>query len=204
MVKFISAATAGYFIVLVLAYMRDGTLGDFISNFSFTDIWEYSLNSISSSGGEIGVRNAFYKYIENQNQFEGFNTGADYIRMMLFWLPTSWSFGIKPSDFAVTMGSAWLGYSQTAFSMHPTLYGECYANLNIFGVFLAIFWAAFSYILDRMIIKKEDYVLRCGLAVLVGLNYIMVARESAYNAFFTIMMGVIVLKVVSFCIYRVR
>ena len=163
LLKYLSIVIVGYFMVLVIAYMRDGSLGDFISNFSFSNLWDYGLNSISSSGGELSLRNAFYKYIEKKNEFNGFNTGADYIRMLLFWLPTSLSMGVKPDDFAVTMGSAWLGVSyQTQYSMHPTLYGECFANLNVYGVLLAIFWACFAFFIDMMICKNKSYLIRCG------------------------------------------
>jgi len=197
--KYLVIFIAGYFIVLVLAYMRDGTLGDFISSFSFSNIWNYSIISLSTSSGELGLRNAFYKFIANRNNFAGFNTGAEYLRMLLFWVPTRFSFGIKPSDFACTMGSAWLDLGpQDIYSMHPTLYGSCFANFNYFGIFLAIFWAVLLYFFERIVYTKKKFLMRCGLSVLLGINYIMIARGSAYNAIFTIIVGYIFLEVVDF------
>ena len=205
LLKYLSIVIVGYFMVLVIAYMRDGSLGDFISNFSFSNLWDYGLNNISSSGGELSLRNAFYKYIEKKNEFNGFNTGADYIRMLLFWLPTSLSMGVKPDVFAVTMGSAWLGVSyQTQYSMHPTLYGECFANLNVYGVLLAIFWACFAFFIDKMICKNKSYLIRCGLVTLVGVNYIMIARGSTYNAFFTVVVSWLILKLVFYFCKKVQ
>ena len=63
----------------------------------------------------------------------------------------------------------------TSYSMHPTLYGDCFANLWWFGIILGHFWA---------------------LLVLLGTAYVIVGRGSVYNGLFYAFAGTLVILIV--------
>ena len=93
------------------------------------------LDLIMRDDGDLGGRKVFYYFIQNDNRFEGFGTGAGYRRLLLFPLPSPLSGGLKPEDICITMGRAWKGPSIQGegivkYTMTPTWLGECYANFG--------------------------------------------------------------------------
>ena len=93
----------------------------------------------------------FIIILAKNNNFPNFNQGHTYLRVLLFFIPESFSMGIKPPDFAVSMGSAYINnFSNTIYSMHPTFYGDLFAN---FSYFRSVFCSSYrSYIFkDRKI-----------------------------------------------------
>lgn len=112
--------------------------------------------------------------------------------MLLIAIPTSLIPGIKPPDFAISMGSAWsMNPYNTSYSMHPTLYGDCFANLWWFGILLGIFWAIFSFFIDKFIYKRNE-VVKMMLMVLFSTVFVIAGRGSVYNGFFIAFVGTII------------
>ncbi|OCS83281.1 O-antigen polymerase [Caryophanon tenue] len=178
------ALTTVYIVYMLRVIRIKGSLEYFISTFNLKEINEMILNQIIGDDGELGLRNAFYYFIQFNNNFPGFNEGASYVRILLFWLPTQLSGGIKPPDFAVSMGTAYSGdFSNTTFSMHPTFYGDLFANFWWYGVLLAIFWAFVFKYFDKLI-NHLNLFPNIFLTVTVCSAYIIFARGSLYNGFF--------------------
>lgn len=167
-------------ITIILLFRFYGSINNFIENADFALLAEDAMDTISEGGGDLSVRDAFYMFILNDNNFVGFNSMGTYIRLLLFPLPTQWSLGLKPVDFAETMGWAYDPSQGRGYSMHPTLYGDCFANAYYFGIFLSIFWAIIIYLIDKFVDSRENHEKLCAI-VMVGCAFVMVGRGSAYN-----------------------
>lgn len=179
------AAAAIITLYTLRAYRAYGTIDAFLTNFNLKFFVGQIVNSLKNSDGELGLINAFYYFIDGKGQFPGFNTLATYRRILLMALPTRFSFGLKPSDFAIAMGSAYINdYTNTRYSMHPTLFGDCYANGNYMGVLLAVFWAVFVDIIDHLCNRKN---VSCSIyfAAIWSYSYLLVGRGSVYNGVVT-------------------
>lgn len=164
-----------------------------LRQFNFSTINSQVFEMMLNGEGELGLRKAFYYFIYRDNDFANFNKGHTYIRLLLIAIPTFLIPGIKPPDFAISMGSAWSGNPyNTVYSMHPTLYGDCFANLWWFGIFLGIFWAIFSFLIDRFI-NDNAAVVKTMLMVLFGVAYVIVGRGSVYNGIFIAFIGTIII-----------
>jgi len=158
-----------------------GTVAQFREMFDFRDFNRRVWQMITTGEGELGLRNIFYYFLEHDNRFPQFGEARTYVRLLLMPLPSKYSFGLKPPDFAVSMGSAYIGdFSNTMISVHPTLYGDCYANLGWFGILLAIFWAVFAFTIDK-IADRKNLVLKSVLLVVFGCMYVIIGRGSVYN-----------------------
>lgn len=182
-------------IYTILLFRYYGTIDNFIDNADMMVLAE-DVNSTlhQSDEGDLSVKEAFYFFIDKDNKFPGFNSMNTYIRMALFFLPTQWSFGVKPDDFAETMGSVW-SPGDEGFSMHPTLYGDCFANMYYFGFLLAIFWAFFVHLLDCFLSQQKAVYCMSGV-VIVGSAFIMIGRGSVYNPFVSIIYELLILYVI--------
>lgn len=181
-----------YFLRLLRIY--GGFYNMFNSN-SLIELNARTLEMLLNGDGELSLRNAFYHFIYYDNNFANFNKGHTYIRLLLVAFPTFVLKGIKPPDFAISMGSAWsMNPHNTSFSIHPTLYGDCFANLWWFGIILGIFWAFFSFFIDKFIHKKND-VVKVMLMVLFGTAFVIAGRGSVYNGFFSAFVGTILILV---------
>lgn len=105
--------------------------------------------------------------------------------MLLVLLPTKLSFGLKSSDFAITMYSAYFNdYNNVVGSMHPTLFGDCYANFGYCGVFLGVFWAILVKVIDKVCKRKDDFY-SIILCIIWGYSYVIMGRGAVYNGFTT-------------------
>ena|SRR5690554_5830628 len=178
-----------YFIYSLRVFRHYGTIENFVENFNWSDFNSRVLLYLRTDNGELGLRTHFYYFIDNNNSFQNFNKGHTYIRMILMPIPTRFSFGLKPTDFAHSMGSA-VGMAKGG-SVHPTLFGDVYANFGNLGFFMGIFWALFAYVGDRIIIKSPSSIKKSLLFMLYSSMYIIIARGSVYNGFFYIGWGVI-------------
>lgn len=179
-------------IYAVLLFRFYGSIENFIENADFITLALDVFSTLQESDeGDLSVKEAFYFFIFKDNKFPGFNSMHTYLRMVLFFLPTQWSFGIKPDDFAETMGAAW-DPSTEGFSMHPTLYGDSFANMYYFGFLLAIFWAVFVKKLDCYM-KKRDHIFGMCSMIIIGCAFIMIGRGSVYNPFVSIIYELLIL-----------
>lgn len=181
------------YVVYFLRLLRIlGGFHNMVSNYSFVELNARVIDMLLNGDGELGLRRAFYHFIQYDNNFANFNKGHTYIRLLLIAIPTIVAKDIKPSDFAIDMGSAWsMNPYNTTYSMHPTLYGDCFANLYWFGIFLGILWAVFSCVIDRLISRKKT-IAREMLMVLFGTAYVIVGRGSVYNGLFYAFAGTLV------------
>src|SRR5699024_10327563 len=79
-----------------------------VENIEFDTIIEVTqetVESIAEGGGEFNLRNGFYLFLENRNNFNNFNEGNTYKRLLLLPFPSS-LFEFKPNDFAFDMYNA--------------------------------------------------------------------------------------------------
>jgi len=170
-----------YVVYALRLFRHQGTVRSFLVGFSRADFNRSILEMILEGDGELGLRNVFYYFLSRNNDFPNFGRGHSYIRLFLIAIPTKYSLGLKPPDFAITMGSAYMNdYGNTTFSTHPTLYGDCYANLGWCGILLGIFWAIFASFADRLA-NRKNVVIRLALMVLCGCTYVIMGRGSVYN-----------------------
>ncbi len=182
-----------FIVYSIQLYRHIGSLNDFITTFSLAEFTNHIIDNITSGEGELGLLKVFYHFVYINNDFPGFGEGHTYIRLLLVLVPTGFAFGLKPNDFAITMGSAWVNDpSNTAFSTHPTLFGDVYANLGNFGVLLGIFWAVLVYGIDKLIDRNNVYVKLALLNLITG-NYVLIGRGSVYNSFTSIVYGSIII-----------
>lgn len=196
----VTLGVMGFFSVYLVYFLRllriYGGFYNLIHEIDFAKTNEIIWEMILSGDGELGLRNAFYYFIYYDNNFANFNKGHTYIRLLLIAIPRSLIPEIKPPEFGVSMGNAWNPNPKTFFySMHPTLYGDCFANLWWFGVFLGIYWAILTYLLEKHIDREND-VVRDMLRVLFGAVYVIVGRGSVYNGLFFGFLGSIIIGLI--------
>lgn len=192
----LAAAIVIYLVYGIRVFRHYGSIELFISNFNISEFINTINYYLTTDNGELGLRNDFYYFIDNDNKFYGFGTCASYIRMILVYLPTQFSFGLKPDDFAITMGQA-IGMAEGG-STHPTLFGDCYANLGFLGIFLGMFWALYAVILDVILIKTNCITLKVLLYSLFSVTFVIIGRGSVYNSFFFVAWGVPLLYIIDF------
>lgn len=193
----ISIVVAGFIATIFVVYLtyglwvfrHYGSISNFINSFNLQDFVDKINNHLrtDTDNGELNYRKWFYYFIQNDNNFDNFNRGHSYIRMLLVYLPTQFSGGIKPPDFAQSMGTA-IGMSAGG-SMHPTLFGDCYANLNVFGVLLGIFWALYATLADKLTINQAplEAIL---IYILNSISFVIIGRGSVYNGFIPVAYGI--------------
>jgi len=173
-----------YAVYALQVFRYAGTTRDFLASYDFSMFNRRVIEMILEGQGEIGLRNAFYYFMANDNRFPGFGEGHTYIRLLMILIPTRFSLGLKPPDFAITMGSAYSGdYSNQTYSMHPTLYGDCYANFAWAGILLGLFWAFFVTVAD-VVRHRRSVCCTEALTVLSGCVFVIIGRGSVYNGSF--------------------
>lgn len=198
--KILALGTIGIMSVLAIYALQIfryyGNFIQFADQFELNDFTNHIFQNMSEEKGDIGLREVFYYFIYHNNQFENFGEGHTYIRMLLVFIPTSWSMGLKPPDFAISMGTA-MGTGIEGFSTHPTLFGDCFANFGYCGIFMGIFWALFVQVFDYMIYRQKHIIKIC-LIVLCGNAYIIMGRGSIYNAFIWMLWGIILMFIIHY------
>lgn len=202
----LGAAVAGIAVIYIVYGLRVfrhyGSVQVFLQNFELDEFISKINLYIATDNGELGLRRDFYYFIAHDNNFPNFGKAHSYIRMLLVYIPTQWSLGLKPDDFAIAMGSA-IGMVAGG-STHPTLFGDCFANLGFFGIFLGIFWAGYATIMDKITIGRK----RARYKVLIyGLNavvYCIMGRGSIYNGFWFAAYGIPFLLLLEFLAIHVR
>lgn len=182
-----------YLIYALRAFRHYGSIETFINDFTFSSFHERVISLFRNEDGELGLRRDFYYFLKNDNKFTNFGKGHSYLRMLLVFIPTQWSFGFKPPDFAISMGAA-IGMI-TGGSTHPTLFGDCFANLGWFGILLGAFWANFASFLDRIILKQKIYLNKVLLFNLYAVSFVIMGRGSVYNGFVPMAYGTVLLVI---------
>lgn len=185
------AAVSGILVIYIVYGLRVfrhyGTIEVFLSDFNVDEFFGKINRFIATDNGELGLRKDFYFFVEQDNQFHGFGEWATYIRMLLVYIPTRFALGLKPDDFAQTMGAA-IGMV-VGGSTHPTLFGDCYANAGILGIFLGVFWAIYCSVTDKIIMSCKNQILKTMMYCLFAVTFVIIGRGSIYNSFFFVAWG---------------
>lgn len=198
----LAAALVVYAVEALRLFRYYGSIRDFLEMFNRADFHRSIIERILEGNTELGLRNVFYYFLSCDNRFPGFGQGHTYIRLLLMPIPQRYSLGMKPEDFAISMGSAYANdFSNTTFSTHPTLYGDCYANLWWYGILLGVFWAIFVLVIDRIADKKNP-VIKMSLMTLFGCMYVIVGRGSVYNGVNTGVISGLYLAVLNFLVSK--
>ncbi|MBP3816610.1 MAG: oligosaccharide repeat unit polymerase [Firmicutes bacterium] len=180
-----------YIIYAIRAFRYLGTLSNATANFSWNYINATVRGFLNDRNGELGLRQYFYFFIQNNNNFEGFNKGYTYIRMLLVYIPRQWSLGIKPESFDLLMGKA-IGMIAGG-TTHPTIFADCFGNMSWFGILLGGFWAALSNGIDALITRQKDNFYKIMLFFLAAYSFVVIGRGSVYNGFEEFAWGVLFL-----------
>lgn len=194
------AVVAAVLVILIVyglrAFRYYGTLQNFFETFRLEDFIEQIAIFFRTDNGELGLRQWFYYFIEHDNDFNAFGEGNTYWRMALVFVPTQFSFGLKPDDFAQAMGAA-VGLAPGG-SMHPTLFGDCFANLGWGGVFLGAFWAFYATAADMVVLSFKRPSLALCSYVLIASSLVIIGRGAVYNGFFPAAWGIVFLALLAF------
>lgn len=183
-----------YLIYGMRVFRRSGSFKDFFAQYTFGTFNKEVGRYLEEDDGELGLRKYYYYFIENNNKFNNFNKGHTYIRMAMVLIPSKFSLGLKPDDFAITMGSA-INNRIKGFSIHPTLLGDVYANFGVLGVFMGIFWGAYVFVLDK-ISNTRNYTKSSIYSIIICISLIIQGRGSVYNAFASLVLSIILLKTI--------
>lgn len=183
-----------YLVYGLRVFRHVGSIETFLETFSFIGFVDKINEYLVTDNGELGLRRVFYFFISYDNNFEGFSEAATYIRMLLVYLPSHYSFGIKPDDFAITMGKA-IGMVYGG-SVHPTLFGDCFANLGFMGIFLGIFWGVYACFMDYLLMRINSSLTMFLTYSLMSISYVIIARGSVYNGFFFLAWGLPILLLI--------
>ena len=109
-------------------------------------------------------------------------------------IPSRFTFGLKPADMCITMGKAWKPDFKGIinFTVTPTLFGDCYANLGMFGVLLGAFWSLVATIMDAICNRRHEIfsLLFWGMIATV---FVDIGRGSIYNPLCLIFYGSILI-----------
>lgn len=170
------------FSVFLLQQVRyAGSLSNLFNNYTFSQIIENTFLFMKEGKGEFGLLNAFYYFVECDNNFNNFGQMKTYLRLALLPFPSS-IFTFKPRDFAMDMWEAWMGLPTLSGTIHPTLYGDIYANAGFFGIFLGVFYA-FIVEINDLLIKKSYLESKKVLYIsIISTMYVLLARGAVYNS----------------------
>jgi len=121
---------------------------------------------------DLNIRYALYDAVELFPSSHDWLYGNTYRTMLLFWLPSSWSGGLKVDtmyhfNYAVT--GDYMGSYVRLESKHPTLFGDMYINCGYFFWVSAFFWGL-----------AIQHVSRAGSAPVLDLRGIFVRSAVAY------------------------
>ena len=147
----ISVVTVFLF-VLARAVRHSTDLNEFLSGDFFESIFT------ASEGTETTFINAFFYFLYIDGDFPGFGENITLQRIFLFWLPA-----LKEVDFSYIMHSAYYGSSLgDSLYMHPTVFGDAYANSGWPGAFLyAVFLGGYISYLEascRFFLEENIFI----------------------------------------------
>lgn len=151
-----------------------------------------TIDYIKAGNGEFGLIKAFYYFVENNNNFQKFGEGLGFIRLLLIFLPAS-LFTFKPRDFAIDMYREWFKVDNPNGTMHPTAFGDAYANFGLPGFLIGIFYALFFYIIDKYIESTKFESVKILKISLAFTMMVLVARGAVYNGIFNCVLGWLIL-----------
>lgn len=189
-------------ILIVFLLQQYRWVGDFeqVKEAGLSTILDNTVQYMAQGKGEFALVNAYYHFIRYDNQFLHFEEGRTYARVLLMPFPSS-LIPFKVRDFAFDMYDAYYHTRTRVGTMHPTFYGDLYANFGPIGALSAVFFAAVFCLIDALLAVLRDEVKKVTLVSILGTFYVMVARGAVYNASFNALSGVILLELALFALY---
>lgn len=171
-----------YFMYLLRAFRYYYDFSNF-DTASFEILNQYAMSFFTDENGDIFLSSFFYQLIGIDNQFEGLGTGATYLRLLLLPIPSELLLGLKPPDISITLGYLFGngGDYAVAYTVTPTLFGDCYANFGFFGAVMGGFWAVFAYFFDYLS-NHRRYYMKVLFTTAVCCAYMNISRGDVYNA----------------------
>lgn len=144
-------------------------------------------------GGEAKLRYAYYYFIDSKMQLDGFGQGLTYARLLMFFVPSVYSLGLKPKDFDEVLYSEFYGPDHVGLSgtLHILIFGSSYVNFGWFGIFLGSFWGIFLGFFE-VVVKKTYWVIRICLLSLFSGMLLMLLRGAVYGSFMNVIGGALI------------
>ena len=157
---------------------------NFISQETHNNLFSYFQVS------DFNLRSVYYYFISNYN-IPGLWNLEYFLRTLLLWLPTDYSFGIKPQDYEYTMFYLFTGDNAT---MHPTLPGSIFADSGpYFALWTTLIAAVRQFVQFGLTRLKGAYFAASYASCLI--SCIMLARGALYSA--------ILVTMATICIYLI-
>lgn len=167
----------------------------------FSAIAQNTIEYMKNGNGEFGLVKAFYYFIENNNNFKSFGEGLGYIRLSMVLLPAS-LVAFKPRDFAIDMYREWFHRDDPAGTMHPTLYGDVFANFGILGCIMGAFYGLFVSFVDEVLFNTREPSVKILRISLTCTMMVLLARGAVYNSIANWVFGCILTAIIELA-YRV-
>ena len=152
------------------------------------EIFQNTLRYMRSGDGEFGLIKAFYYFLEKQNHLRDFGEGLGFLRLALLFLPASIA-PFKPRDFAIDMYREWFHVDNPKGTMHPTAFGDAYANFGFWGAGLGLLYALWVSLVDESVRRTKDPLVRTIKISLAVTMFIILARGAVYNAIANFILG---------------
>lgn len=175
--------------------LRDYSVTDRFKQENINRANEIALTNMSHSEGEMALGRYFYFYVMHDNNFLGFGEGNSYKRLALAFIPQRLAPDIKPEDFNITQGEIFT----SNLNLHPTFYGDCYANFGFIGFLLGGLWGLIVYALDY-IVSKNMLFIQCILIIPIMHGLMAIGRGYVDGGGFSIL----ILLVVAIFIYIMK
>ncbi|WP_349929755.1 O-antigen polymerase [Acinetobacter sp. A1-4-2] len=170
--------------ILARAVRHSSDLNDFLES-DFLEGFE-----AASDGAENTLINGFYYFVQNNNNFSGFENNNTIKRIIFFAFP-----GIKPEEFSYIMHSAYYGSNPSdRLSIHPTVFGDAYGNAWWFGAFIySSFLGLYIGLLELLnkFFDKDSIFRICVFSIICTVSLIF-ARGAIYNGFMYSLIPIIV------------
>ena len=183
------------FLVFFLQQARwAGSISEAIST-GPVELFGRSIRYMSEGNGELGLIKAYYYFIENNNNFPMFGEGNGYVRLALLIFPSSIMW-FKPRDFAIDMYREWFHLDLSRGTMHPTLFGDVYANFGFKGVAMGGFYAILICFIDENVNKTPQLMIKVFKVSLACTMFVMIGRGAVYNSIFNFIFGWICVSIV--------
>lgn len=194
--KVSKALLVGISIIFLVFFLQQYRYLGNIESIEFNTIIEVTqdtVENITEGGGEFNLRNGFYLFLENENNFINFNEGNTYKRLLLLPFPSR-IVTFKPHDFAYDMYNAINpARANQGGSYHPIFYGDAYGNFGFLGFSVAFLWFFIFKFIDKSI-RYFNPSVSISLLAPISLMYILLARGAVYNSVaFLFWSGIIIL-----------
>ena len=197
----ISAGVILVFSVFVFQQIR--WLGDIslLPKVGIGEILKRSVDYMRRGEGELGLVKAYYYFVEHNNNFPKFGLALGYMRLAFLFVPTSIA-KFKPRDFAIDMYKEWKHIDNPRGTMHPTLFGDTFANFGFMSFMMGIVYGILVSFIDEIIKVTKDPTMRCMKVSMVCTLFILIGKNATYNAIFNYIVGALALDII-YAVYKI-